>query len=67
MKEIKLYICDKCGEEFRSKRFCETHEKECKAQNCNLCEHAYWVYGCEFNCELINNGKKCKFKAKEIK
>lgn len=65
MQEIKLYICDRCGAEFRKKRFCEQHERECKIENCKTCQHAFWVYGCEFNCALQNSGKKCQYEVKK--
>ena len=67
MKKISIYICDHCGEEFRSKRVCAAHEKNCDIGNCYQCKHAYWAYGCEFNCELLNNGKKCNFEERKEK
>ena len=65
MKEIKLYLCDKCGAEFRKKRHCEQHEKECNIKNCYNCKHWRWVYGCELNCDLQNNGKECQYEGRE--
>ena len=32
--------------------------------NCRKCDHAYFVYGVELNCELLNKNKKCRFKEK---
>ena len=63
MKKITIYVCEGCGSEYRNKRHCEQHEKFCI--QCPKCEHAYWVYGCELNCVLENNGKRCNFKKKE--
>ena len=65
MKKITLYICGKCGEEFRRPSVCLHHEAKCKAQNCECCKHAYYVYGCELNCELLNRREDCKFELKE--
>lgn len=64
MKAITLYICDKCGAEYRKRATCEKHEKECHIHDCTKCDHHYLAYGCEWNCELANKGKRCKFKAK---
>ena len=63
MKEITLYVCEGCGAEFRKKSHCKEHIIVC--QRCPECVHAYYVYGCELNCELKNNGKRCNFKKKE--
>lgn len=63
MKTITVYVCDGCGAEYRSERNCKQHEKFCVL--CPKCDHAYYVYGCELNCELENNGKRCSFKPKE--
>ena len=64
MKEIQIphWQCDYCGKIFARKWECESHELE--EHKCPQCEHSYYVYGCELNCELINNNKKCKFSAK---
>jgi len=63
MKHIKVdyWQCDYCGEKFEKKWKCEAHEIE--THKCPKCEHAYYVYGCELNCEL--GDKLCKFKEKE--
>lgn len=66
MKQITIYICDKCGEEFRKRSFCQRHEAECNPQGCELCKHC-WINRGEFNCALLNNGKECKFEAKEMR
>lgn len=31
---------------------------------CRKCEHAYYVYGIEFECARVNGGKRCRFKKK---
>lgn len=65
MKKIMIpnWQCEFCGEVFNNKSLCEIHELE--KHKCPTCEHAYYVYGCELNCDLINNHKNCKFKQKE--
>lgn len=63
MKKITLYICEHCGDDFRNKNQCERHEKNCGL--CKKCIHAYFAYGIEFNCELLNKGGKCKFERNE--
>jgi hypothetical protein len=67
MKKITLYLCGKCGKEFRRPSVCLHHERDCKAQNCECCKHAYYEYGCEFRCCLLDNSKACKFEAKEMR
>ena len=32
---------------------------------CVNCDHAYYVYGCEFNCERINKDQACSFTIKD--
>ena len=66
MKQITLYICDKCGEEFRKRIFCQRHEAECNPQGCERCQNC-WIYRGEFRCRLLDNGKACKFEAKEMR
>ena len=58
MKEIfiKNYECDFC------KKIFDNHEKT--EHKCPNCEHSYYVYGCELNCDLENQNKKCKFEEK---
>ena len=63
MKAITIYVCEGCGSEFRSKSQCNEHIRECS--RCQECVHAYYVYGCELNCALRNQGKTCRFKQKE--
>jgi hypothetical protein len=67
MKQITIYICDKCGEEFRKRSFCQRHEAECKAQNCNICKHGIRVLDNYYRCEMFLFGKDCKFEAKEMR
>lgn len=64
MKEIfiKNYECDFCKKIFDKKWLCEYHEKT--EHKCPNCEHSYYVYGCELNCDLENQNKKCKFEEK---
>lgn len=66
MKKITLYICGKCGEEFRYKAHCEKHEKQCKAQGCECCKHGVkteWGYFCSLLMQDIH--QDCKFELKE--
>lgn len=66
MKKITIYICDKCGEEFRKRSFCERHEVTCKAQNCEQCKHGVkteWGYFCLLLMQDIY--QDCKFELKE--
>ena len=65
MKKITLYLCSKCGEEYRSKKHCEKHEKQCKAQNCECCKHHVLFYGYGYKCYLSMIGEICNFEAKE--
>lgn len=67
MKKITIYICDKCGEEYRSKVHCERHEQNCKAQSCEMCEHFKMFYGMGERCFLLLIGKECEFEAKEMR
>lgn len=64
MTEIQIphWQCDYCGKIFSRKWECEIHELE--EHKCPKCEHSYYVYGCELNCELTNAGKRCKFTEK---
>ena len=47
--KVIYYKCPYCGEHFTSWENAVNHEEDC--HKCNTCEHAYYVYGCEFNCE----------------
>lgn len=47
------YECEYCGETFRDSEECRQHEEKCNP--CNSCEHAYYVYGCEFACRYEGN------------
>ena len=55
MKKVILYICDYCGEEFLSREYCAEHEAECYP--CSKCQHQYFVYGCEEECDYRRKGK----------
>ena len=65
MKEISVikYQCGFCEKIFDRQWECELHEKE--EHLCPECKHSYYVYGCERNCTLENEGKKCKFEEEE--
>lgn len=67
MKKITIYLCDKCGEEYRSKIHCERHEQSCKAQNCEMCVHFNRFYGGKERCTFLLVGKECEFELKETK
>ena len=59
------YICSYCQKEFIDKRTCEHHEMVVHGgyddvaaahltfgrNPCDFCNNAYYVYGCEFDCE----------------
>ena len=36
-------------------------------ERCRKCEHAYYVYGIEFECTRADGGKRCRFKKKNVK
>lgn len=67
MKEVMVsrlvYKCDYCDAEFQSAQKCKEHEKVC--HKCQICDHAYYAYGIEWNCERENQGKPCRFKKKK--
>ena len=67
MKEIMVtklvYVCEYCGKKFESAHSCKEHEKY--DHKCRTCDHSYYAYGCEFNCERENKGKRCSFKKKK--
>lgn len=67
-----IYKCDKCGAEFRNSRECRQHESShyegagkikydlmysAEEHICDYCDHSYYVYGCEQDCEY----KDCKY------
>ena len=65
-----LYRCDVCKELYTSLDEAVQCELECKGWDsdvanivalgldpCNYCKHAYYVYGCEFDCKYYN--KEC--------
>ena len=70
----QLWKCDICGKTFLKKEDCEFHEiahddcdletrirlkcKNKKLDLCDYCDHVYYVYGCEKDCEVRN---KCTY------
>lgn len=56
---IKNYKCDFCDKQFETLELCNEHEID--VHKCPYCEHGYYVYGCEFKCELLNNECECSF------
>ena len=66
MKEINVrkYACEFCDMQFDKKSECNDHEL--LEHKCPNCIHAYYVYGCELNCELLNSCKSCKFEKKTV-
>lgn len=64
MKEVLIthYQCEFCYKIFELKWQCDLHERE--KHKCPNCIHSYYVYGCELNCELENNKKRCKYQSK---
>ena len=68
MRMTTIYKCDTCGQEFKSAKECRICEAshmnpvdkikymimlECK-EVCDYCDHSYYVYGCERDCEYPN-------------
>lgn len=62
-----IYKCDVCGREFGSAWICRSHEAshfpdvervkyelvhDKKEDICDYCDHSYYVYGCEQNCQF---------------
>ena len=60
---VESYQCEFCNKIFENKWECKLHERE--KHLCPNCEHSYYVYGCELNCALKNDGKSCRFKEKK--
>lgn len=50
---VTKYACSNCHKLFDDFELAKQHEDKCN--KCNRCEHAYYVYGCEFNCEYIKD------------
>ena len=61
-----LYECDYCDAQFPNEAMCRCHEADhlsdmdkfkyylkyiVHGDICSYCAHAYYVYGCELNCE----------------
>lgn len=51
---INKYRCSYCHKEFNS--FSEAFDHEKKCHKCNTCTNAYYVYGCDIECDYK---KKC--------
>lgn len=49
---VPRYVCRACHREFSNYKEAVEHEKNC--DKCHTCEHAYYVYGCDFNCDYSN-------------
>lgn len=60
---VKQFKCEYCGKIFEKQWLCDYHEKT--EHKCPNCKHSYYVYGCELNCTLENEHKKCKFEKSE--
>ena len=59
MKTKTVYVCEHCGKEFEDEKDCKFHEK--KMHICMKCEHNFFLYGVEQNCDA----KRCHFKPKK--
>ena len=62
MPTKQVWSCLHCSAKFDTYRHLKQHESVCDKNKCNRCDHAYYVYGWEFKCDRINNGKCCRFK-----
>lgn len=60
----KIYLCERCAEEFRTKYQCVRHEERCNKYNCFACVHSK-KYATGTGCSLIQSGLCCNFKLKE--
>ena len=67
-----IYECEHCGKQFSNSTCCAYHEilhledmdkikyhimNFTSNDECDYCANAYWVYGCERDCNYIN----CKY------
>lgn len=68
MTKVEQYKCDYCGEVFNDYDKCLAHEYEHQNDDasrakylikynlrkdlCDYCEHSYFVYGCEIDCQF---------------
>ena len=75
MTKVDQYKCDYCGEVFNDYDKCLAHEYEHQNDDvsrakylirynlrkdlCDYCEHSYFVYGCEIDCQFKKN---CNYK-----
>ena len=63
---IQMWQCERCGAVYNTRRAAEECEKG-HFPSCSVCEHVYYVYGCEEECmyrnECIKNNYR-KFKRK---
>ena len=53
---VEKYACHNCHKVFDNYEEAKSHEEKCN--KCNNCKHAYYVYGCEFDCKHL---KDCKY------
>lgn len=67
MPTKQVWNCLHCSAKFDTYRHLKQHESVCDKNKCNKCDHAYYVYGWEFKCDRINNGKCCRFKQEVYK
>lgn len=56
----KENLCMFCMQKVKGD-FVELFRHQFKEHKCYICEHSYFRYGCELDCEL----KTCKFKFKK--
>ena len=58
MEELKIYVCEKCGEQFLTSKYCSLHEESCKTLNtfiCDKCGKVIQWYDSDINAEEIKN------------
>lgn len=51
--KVTYWVCDTCGKKFVRYEDVFRHELDC--DRCKHCGNAYYVYGCEFNCDYRNS------------
>ena len=65
MKKITLYLCSKCGEEYRRKSFCLRHEAKCFSRGCDECKHGRRLVDGTISCLMLMRKEDCKFELRE--